>query len=67
MSIGERIKELRKQKGLAQWELAEEIGSAQNTISSWETDRTEPTVFNCIVIADYFGITLDELCRGEIK
>lgn len=67
MSIGERIKELRKQKGLAQWELAEEIGSAQNTISGWETDRTEPTIFNCIVLADYFGVTLDELCRGDLK
>lgn len=67
MSIGERIKELRKEKGLAQWELAEEIGSAQNTISGWETGRTEPTVFSCIILADYFGVTLDELCRGEIK
>lgn len=67
MSIGERIKELRKEKGLAQWELAEEINSAQNTISGWETGRTEPTVFSCIILADYFGVTLDYLCRGEIK
>jgi DNA-binding XRE family transcriptional regulator len=64
MSIGERIKELRKQKGLAQWELAEKIGSSQNTISGWEVGRNDPTIFNCIVIADYFGVTLDELCRG---
>jgi DNA-binding XRE family transcriptional regulator len=64
MSIGERIKELRKQKGLAQWELAEKIGSSQNTISGWEVGRNDPTIFNCIVIADYFDVTLDELCRG---
>ena len=65
-TLGKNIKTLRKRKGLAQWELAEEIGSAQNTISGWETDRTEPTIFSCIVLADYFGITLDELCRSEI-
>ena len=62
MNIGEKIKELRKEAGLSQRKLAEKIGTDQRNISAWEIGRNEPTIFNCIVVADYFGITLDELC-----
>lgn len=62
MSVAEKIKTLRKSKGMSQKKLGEELGVKQNTIHSWETGRNEPTIFNCIVLADYFGITLDELC-----
>ena len=65
--IGERIRDLRKSKGLSQRELAEEIGFPQQTISSWETDRNEPSVFCCVVLADYFDVSLDYLCRGLIE
>ena len=64
MSIGEKIKALRKARGLTQAKLADEIGSYQVTVYKWETGAFEPTIFNCILLADYFGITLDELCRG---
>lgn len=67
MTIGERIKKIRKSKGISQYKLADGIGIAQNTISGWETDRNEPTIFSCILLADYFGITLDELCRGKVE
>ena len=65
--IGERIKELRKSKGISQYKLAEDTGFAQQTISSWEAERNEPTIFSCIVLADFFGVTLDELCRGKVE
>ena len=65
--IANNIKTLRHKQGLMQWELGEKLGFAQNTISMWERGRNEPSIFNLIVIADYFGITLDELCRSEIK
>jgi transcriptional regulator with XRE-family HTH domain len=64
MNIGKKIKELRKGAGLSQRKLAEKIGTDQRSISAWEIGRNDPTVFNCIAIADYFGVTLDELCRG---
>jgi transcriptional regulator with XRE-family HTH domain len=62
ISIGEKIKSLRKRNEMTQHELAAEIGVSQRNISAWEIGRNEPTIFNCIVLADYFGITLDELC-----
>lgn len=61
MTLGEKIKQLRKNRGLAQHELGAKLGVKQNTIHHWEIGRNDPTIFNCVAIADYFGITLDEL------
>lgn len=44
MTVGERIKEYRKLRGLSQVELAELIHVSQRTISSWEVGRTEPNM-----------------------
>lgn len=66
MNIGEKIKELRLQSGLTQTQLAEKIGLTYVSICMWEKEKAEPTMFNCIVLADFFGITLDELC-GRIS
>ena len=64
MTIGQKIKKLRKAEGLKQYELAEKLGVKPGIVCLWETERFEPSIFNCIVLADYFGITLDELCRS---
>ena len=66
MSIGEKIKELRQKKGVSQQKMAEDILISQSAIASWEVEKNEPTMFNCITIADYFDVTLDELC-GRCK
>ena len=66
MSIGEKIKELRQKKGVSQYEMAEDLFMAQSSIGAWETNRNEPTIFNAILLADYFDVTLDELC-GRCK
>lgn len=63
--IGDKLKTLRKSKDITQEELAEKIGVSPSSIVNWERNKFEPTIFNCIVMADFFGITLDELCRGE--
>ena len=67
MTIGEKIKQLRKEKEISQQELCEEIGVSTNVVSWWEKGKFEPTIFNAIVLADYFGVTLDELCCREVK
>ena len=62
--MGEKIKELRKSKELRQDELAEKLGVSVTSIINWERNKFEPTIFNCVVMADFFGVTLDELCKG---
>ncbi|MEZ5957122.1 MAG: NAD(+) synthase [Hyphomonadaceae bacterium] len=43
MAIGDQIRKYRTQAGWSQAWLAEQLGVSQNTISSWETGRTEPS------------------------
>jgi transcriptional regulator with XRE-family HTH domain len=66
MTIGEKIRELRKAKSWTKQRLADELATHRNTIYWWETGRNEPTIFYCILLADAFNVTLDELCcRGD--
>ena len=67
MTVGEKIKELREGKKLTQKQLAEIIGSTPNNVCFWEIGKFEPAVFNCILLADVFGVTLDELCCRDFK
>lgn len=65
--IGKKIKQLRKDNELNQKELAELLGVSHSTIGVWETGQYEPSIFNCIVLADFFNVSLDELCCREFK
>ena len=65
MTIGEKIKDLRELKNWSKSELAEKLGIHKNSIYLWETDKFEPTILNCISLADIFNVTLDELCCRE--
>jgi DNA-binding XRE family transcriptional regulator len=67
MTLGEKIRFLRKKRKISQKKLAEEIGVSRNIIYLWESERFEPNIFNAIVLADYFGVTLDELCCREVR
>ena len=57
----ERLKELRKNKGLKQQEIAELLGIKRNTYSDWENGKTEPSFENLIKLADLLEVTLDWL------
>lgn len=59
--FGERLKELRKERGLGQIALATALGVGKSSISLWERGESEPTLTNLITIAQYFDVTLDWL------
>lgn len=42
--VGDKIREYRKMRGISQVELARRLRVSQNTVSSWETNRTEPNM-----------------------
>ncbi|WP_283590337.1 helix-turn-helix domain-containing protein [Ligilactobacillus saerimneri] len=66
--IGQRIRDLRKQKKMSQSELAKIIGVTQTTITAWETGKAEPSSSAVANLADYFGVTTDYLLgRPEEK
>lgn len=65
--IGNRINELRKERGLSQHALAKQIGVSQKAIDYWERNVNEPKASYIVLLADYFGVTADYLlCRTEM-
>ena len=65
--IGENIKRLRKQKEIKQVVLASKLNIGRQTLSAYERGVTLPDVLALIEIADYFGVSLDELTgRSEL-
>lgn len=65
MTIGERIKELRIERGLLQRELALKIYFSQSQISNWEKGATEPSANALLKLADFFEVTADYLLGRE--
>lgn len=64
-TTGEFLETLRKASGFTQLEVAEKLGVSNRTVSSWETDRTAPDLLILPAIADLYGVTVDEILRGE--
>ena len=67
MKIGFFLKELRKEKGLTQEELAERFAVSRRTVSRWETASNMPDLSILIELADYFNVELREILNGERK
>ncbi len=61
MDMGGTIRALRKQKGVSQEQLAQRLGVSGQAVSKWETAVTMPDVALLPAIADYFGVSCDEL------
>ena len=67
VKIGSFIKELRKDKGLTQEQLAEQFQVSRRTISRWETGSNLPDLDLLIEMADYYDVDLREILDGERK
>lgn len=65
MTFAEKITELRKQRGWSQEELGERLGVTRQTISKWELGMTTPEMEKLAAMSELFGISLDELVKGE--
>lgn len=63
--LSEKIRELRRTKGLSQEELAERLNVSRQAVSKWETGAAVPTTETLIELADCFGVSLDYLIRND--
>lgn len=61
MNIGNRIKELRKARGLTQEQLANAIGISFQAVSKWENNIAYPDITLAPVLANFFEVSMDEL------
>lgn len=65
--IGYFLKELRKEKGITQEKLAEQLGVAGRTVSRWETGSNMPDISLLVEIAEFFEVSIQEIINGERK
>lgn len=65
MIIGERIKELRKDRGISQLTLAKAVGVDKRAIIFWEQQVNEPKATYIVNLAKYFQVTTDFLLGLE--
>ena len=66
--IGNKIRELRKKHRLTQEQLADNIGVSFQAVSKWENDIALPDISLIPVIANYFGVSTDEvLCYDSTE
>lgn len=65
MVFGEKLKNLRKDKGWSQEELAEKIFVSRQSVSKWENGQNYPSIEIIIKLSDLFGVTIDELLRSD--
>ncbi len=67
MNIGNKIKELRKSRGITQEQLADSIGVSFQAVSKWENNIAMPDITLVPALASYFGVSMDELFDFNLK
>ena len=67
MNVGKNILELRKAKNVTQEALAAELGVTAAAVSKWENGYTLPDILMLCALADFFGVTTDELLGRHTK
>ena len=61
MELKESLKSLRQEKAVTQQQLAKKLNISLKTVSHWETGYTEPSISQLILLADFYGVSLDDL------
>lgn len=62
-TMGEMIATLRKEKSMTQLQLAEKMGVTDKAVSKWERNLSCPDIDSLPLLAEIFGISVDELIQ----
>jgi len=61
--LAENLLYLRKRNRLTQEQVAGAVGVSRQALSKWETGESAPDIDNCIALANFYDVTLDDLVR----
>lgn len=67
MELSRTIRKLRSEKGWSQETLAEKAYVSRQTVSNWENEKSLPDVHSLLILGDIFGVSLDELIKGDVE
>ncbi len=62
-ALGKNLHEFREMGSLSQEQLGKKLGVNQRTVSNWEVGVNDPSLDMVVKIADFFGISTDELLK----
>ena len=65
MSVGSILKFQRQQHGISQIQLAETLHVSRQSISSWENDRSYPSLDNLIALSELYQLSIDDLLKDN--
>ena len=65
MKFSEKLKQLRKDKGMSQEDLAFELNVSRQAVSKWESDNAYPETDKLIQIGKLFSVSIDYLLNEE--
>ncbi len=66
MEVGKNIKHYRNALSLSQDDLADKVYVSRQTISNWENDKSYPDIHSLMLLCAIFGISLDQLIKGDL-
>lgn len=64
MELSQNILKYREQLGLSQEQLAEKLNISPQAIALWETGQEQPTIDTLKILANTFGVSIEELCKN---
>ena len=64
--IGERVRQLRKSRGITQDELANHLSVSRQAVSRWETGSSVPSIEILLKLSELYGITINEILEADI-
>lgn len=66
-TLGSRLQELRKQRGLTQEQIAEKLNVTNQSVSKWEKDINAPDITLLVELADLFKTSVDYLLGRDVN
>lgn len=67
INYGEELKFQRKKRNKTLKEVEKDTGISNSNLSRWESGKVLPNIDFCVKLANYYGITLDELIGRELN
>ncbi len=66
-NYGEELKYQRLKRNKTLLQVEKDTGISNSNLSRWESGKVLPNIEFCVKLADYYGISIDELIGREIK